>query len=203
MSELINSEGNQATSPRVLRRQQRTRELIISAATEQFAREGFSSVSVEKILEVADVSRGTFYRLFKDKEEVFAEILRPLMAAYGAELESIDSSDPWEIFERILTVYIQIWRDAPAAFSLSQKDSSGFFHLIEESHRPAMTHMHRLFKLIEPHGILRADKAEDAVALMTRSAVVVLRVYDGHPDWERLFGESMRGLLLNKQRPAD
>ena len=203
MSELINSEGNQATSPRVLRRQQRTRELIISAATEQFAREGFSSVSVEKILEVADVSRGTFYRLFKDKEEVFAEILRPLMTAYGAQLESIDSSDPWEIFDRIVAVYIQIWRDAPAAFSLSQKDSSGFFHLIEESHRPAMTHMHRLFKLIEPHGILRADKAEEAVALMTRSAVVVLRVYDSHPEWERLFGESMRGLLLNEQRAAD
>ena len=203
MSELANRESNQATSPRVLRRQQRTREQIISAATEQFAREGFSTVSVEKILEAADVSRGTFYRLFKDKEEVFAEIMRPLMASYGAELASIDSSDPWEIFDGIIAVYIQIWRDAPTAFSLSQKDSSGFFHLIEESHRPAMTHMHRLFKLLEPHGILRADKAEDAVALMTRSAVVVLRAYDGHPEWERLFSESMRGLLLSKQRAVD
>ena len=202
MAEPSRKEQNDSASPRVQRRQQRTRQSIIDVATEQFATKSFASVSVEEIVEAADVSRGTFYRLFKDKQEVLAEIIRPLMELYGSELASIDSNDPWEIIDRVIDVYIRIWREAPTAFSLSQKDSVGFFHLIENAHRPAMTEMKRLFKLIEPHDILRADKAEDALALMARSAVVVLRVYDGHPEWARLFAESMRGLLLKQTRPT-
>lgn len=196
MAAKASNENAERTSPRVLRRQERTRQAIIAAATEQFADKSYATVSVEQIIEAVDISRGTFYRLFKDKQEVLAEILRPLMELYGSELASIDSSDPREIIDRIIDVYIRIWREAPTAFSLSQKDSVGFFHLIEEAHRPAMTHMQRLFKAIERHGILRANKAEDALALMARSAVVMLRVFDGRPDWERLFSESMRGMLL-------
>ncbi len=188
-------------SPRVQRRLQRTRQSVIAAATEQFSRKSFGTVSVEQITEAADISRGTFYKLFKDKEEVLGEILRPLMELYGSELANIDSADPWEIIDRVIDVYIRIWRDAPTAFSLSQKDSTGIFHLIEEAHRPAMAHMYRLFKQIEAHDILRAKRAEEAMALTARSAVIVLRVYDGEPDWERLFRESMRGLLLKHERP--
>jgi len=195
-------EPSDSASPRVLRRQQRTRQSIIDIATEQFANKSYATVSVEEIIEAADVSRGTFYRLFKDKQAVLAEILNPLMEMYGSELADIGTTNPREIIDRIIDVYIRIWREAPTAFSLSQKDSIGFFHLIENSHRPAMIQMQRLFKLIESHDILRADKAEDALALMARSAVVVLRVYDGHPEWERLFAESMRGLLLKTNRPA-
>ncbi len=187
-------------SPRVLRRQQRTRQSVIAAAAEQFAQKSFGTVSVEQITEAADISRGTFYKLFRDKEEVLGEILRPLMELYGSELASIDSSDPWEIIDRVIDVYIRIWQDAPTAFSLSQKDSTGIFHLIEEAHRPAMKHMYRLFKQVEVHDILRAKSAEEAMALTARSAVIVLRVFDGQADWERLFRESMRGLLLKRER---
>lgn len=191
------------TSARVRRRQQRTKQSIIDAAAMQFAEASYATVSVEQIIEAADISRGTFYRLFKDKQEVMAEILRPLMDLYGSELAGIESNDPWDIIDHIIDVYIRIWREAPTAFSLSQKESVGFFQLIEESHRPVMLHMRRLFKQIEPHDILRADKAEDALMLMARSAVVLLRVFDGHPEWERLFSDSMRGLLLKRQRVAD
>ena len=193
--------SKKSASPRVLRRQERTRQSIIDAATEQFAQKSYETVSVEQIIKVADISRGTFYKLFKDKEEVLGEILLPLMELYSSELAGIDSEDPWEIIDRVIDVYIRIWRNAPTAFSLSQKDSSGVFQLIEKSHRPTITHMYRLFKLVEPHDILRSEKSEDALALMARSAVVVLRVYDGHPEWERLFSESMRGLLLKRNRP--
>jgi AcrR family transcriptional regulator len=201
MATAAKSEKRDQTSPRVLRRQERTRQSIITAATEQFAQKSYATVSVEQIIEAADISRGTFYKLFKDKAEVLAEILQPLMQLYGSQLATIDSADPWEIIDRMIDVYIRIWRDAPTAFSLSQKDSTGIFHLIEKSHRPAMTHMYRLFKIVESHNILRAERAEEAMALMARSAVIVLRVYDGQPEWERLFAESMRGLLLTQNRP--
>lgn len=190
-------EQTREPSPRILRRQQRTRQAILSAAVERFADRGVNAVSIEEIIEAADVSRGTFYKLFKSKEDVFSQVLTPMMNWYGEKLAKIDSDDPAEILEQIFDVYIQIWREAPQAFSLASQDSQQYFHLLQQSHLPVMTHMRRLFKVLEQHGILRAGKSEYAVALMARSAVVVLRIFDRDPDWERLFRTTMRGYLLN------
>jgi len=195
-----NAQKTDGPSPRVLRRQERTRQSILDAATERFAEKGVATVSVEEIIEAADVSRGTFYKMFKHKEDVLSEILQPLMENYGARLAAIDSTDPLVILDQVFDVYIQIWREAPIAFSLSQRESLGYFHRIEEAHRPVMAHMRRLFKLMASHGIFRAEKAEDAIAILARSAVIILRVFDQQPDWERLFRASMRGLLLTDEQ---
>ncbi len=191
----------ETASPRILRRQERTRQTILAAATECFLNKSIATVSVEEIIEAADISRGTFYKLFRHKEDVFTQIVRPMMESFGARLADINSTDPWDIFDQIVDVYIQTWRENPQAFSLASREGSGIFHLLEESHRPAMKHLRRLFSAIEPHGILRVEKAEYAVALMARSAIVILRTLDHAPDWEHLFRDSMRGFLL-KDKPA-
>jgi len=192
----------ETASPRILRRQERTRQTILSVAAECFLNKSIATVSVEEIIAAADISRGTFYKLFRHKEDVFTQIARPMMESFGANLSDIDSTDPWGIFDRIIDVYIQHWRENPQAFSLASREGPGIFHLLEESHRPAVEHLRRLFGVIEPHGILRAEKAEYAVALMARSAITVLRTLDRAPDWEHLFRESMHGFLL-KDKPAN
>ncbi|MGI9344464.1 MAG: TetR/AcrR family transcriptional regulator [Gammaproteobacteria bacterium] len=184
-------------SPRIRRRQKRTRQAILQAAIDKFAVHGIAGVSIEEIIDAADVSRGTFYKHFKSKEDVLTQILVPMMSWYGKKLEAIDAEDPQQILDQIFDVYIQIWREAPGAFSLASQESRKYFHLLEESHLPVMTNMRRLFEIIEKHGILRAGTADYAVALLARSAVVVLRVFDQDPDWEQLFRATMRGFLLD------
>jgi AcrR family transcriptional regulator len=64
-----------ASSPRAGRRERRaaeTREKIFRAALDLFAREGFSSTTVEDITEAADVGKGTFFNYFPSKEHIFA-----------------------------------------------------------------------------------------------------------------------------------
>ncbi|RKZ45642.1 MAG: hypothetical protein DRQ58_10085 [Gammaproteobacteria bacterium] len=190
-------------SPRILRRQERTRQTILQAATTRFIEKNIATVSVEEIIEAADISRGTFYKLFKHKEDVFTQIAQPMMESYSSRLAAINSTNPWETFDQIIDVYIQIWREYPEAFSLASRESQSVFHLLEEAHRPVMKHMRRLFDLIEPHGILRARKAEYSIALMARSALIILRTFDHDPDWERLFRESMHGFLLTDQLPQN
>ncbi|HUS33223.1 MAG TPA: TetR/AcrR family transcriptional regulator [Kofleriaceae bacterium] len=46
------------------------RNMIMFGATRVFATKGFRNVSVEDLLEVSQVSRRTFYRFFKSKEDV-------------------------------------------------------------------------------------------------------------------------------------
>jgi len=188
--------NTEAPSSRIQRRQERTRKRILEVATERFAGKNVAAVSVEEIIEAADVSRGTFYKLFKHKDEVLSQIVQPMLDLYGAKLAAIDSKVPSEVFDQIIDVYIQIWIDDHEAFSLASREAPRIFHLLEESHRLPMQHMRRLFNLIEPHGILRVGKADQAVALLARSAVIVLRTLTDDPDWQRLFRESMQGLLL-------
>ncbi len=190
--------NSETPSPRIRRRQERTRKTILEAATQCFSDKSVTSVSVEEIIEAADVSRGTFYKLFKHKEEVFAQIVQPMLKKYGTQLAAIDSTDPREVFDQIIEVYIEIWRENPDAFFLASQEASRIFHFLEDSHRPVMQHMRNLFNVIEPHGILRTGKAEYAVALLARSAVIILHTLRQDPDWENLFRDSMKGFLLRE-----
>ncbi len=51
-----------------------TRERILAAARNAFARKGFSGVTIKDITEPADVTRANFYYYYTDKTQVFIEL---------------------------------------------------------------------------------------------------------------------------------
>ena len=59
-----------ALSTRQERRKQRTRRRLLDAARRVIARLGYDATGVLDITEEADVSKGTFYQYFRDKEEL-------------------------------------------------------------------------------------------------------------------------------------
>ncbi|TDD39618.1 TetR/AcrR family transcriptional regulator [Saccharopolyspora elongata] len=73
------------------RRVRRTRRAIREALVELCAEQGFGSLTVEDILDRADVARATFYAHYKAKEDVLVDIVRSLTedrAAWMAEYEA-------------------------------------------------------------------------------------------------------------------
>ena len=60
----------------------RTRQLLLDAAAQVFARKGFAGASVEEIAEAAGYSIGAVYSNFGSKEQLFLE----LSAAYRSDL---------------------------------------------------------------------------------------------------------------------
>jgi AcrR family transcriptional regulator len=77
------------------------RERLLDGIAQTVAREGYAATSVASVLEVAGVSRRTFYELFADKEDCF-------LAAYDAIVFSCT--------ERVATAYHagSNWEDAIA-----------------------------------------------------------------------------------------
>jgi AcrR family transcriptional regulator len=69
--------------------QDATRERLIKAAEELFARDGFEAASVEHITEAAGFSRGAFYSNFRTKDELFIAALNKVRRDIVAELEEI------------------------------------------------------------------------------------------------------------------
>jgi AcrR family transcriptional regulator len=84
-----------------------TREKILAAALEVFSSKGFHGATVDEVAERAGLGKGTVYRHFSSKRELFSELIR----AKVAELEeavtgAIDPrADVLEIIETYLRVY--------------------------------------------------------------------------------------------------
>jgi len=66
-----------------------TRERILAAAEECFARQGYEATSVAEICQQAGVSKGAFFHHFPTKQEVFLELLERWLADLGENLAAL------------------------------------------------------------------------------------------------------------------
>ncbi len=82
---------------------------ILKAATHEFCAAGFSGTSMDRIAEVANVSKTTVYNHFPSKDDLFQAILNQLIFHIG-EMESFEYSSE-EPLERQLEVIGRIFAD--------------------------------------------------------------------------------------------
>lgn len=108
-------------------RGQRTRAVLVDAASACFSEYGYSSTRIADIVGRAGVSQGNFYRHFESKKEIFVEALRPgldalLASSRRSGLEDHDGTDALvAITVAYLTTYsrhrdiLRVMREAAAA----------------------------------------------------------------------------------------
>jgi TetR/AcrR family fatty acid metabolism transcriptional regulator len=95
---------------RATRRSARTRERIIEAATEVFARRGVHGTRVADIAERAGIAYGLVYHHFRNKEEILSAIFAERWAQYVAYLEEL-ANTPAPFRERMRRL-IHFWVEA-------------------------------------------------------------------------------------------
>ncbi len=71
-----------------------TRELLLGAAEQVFARVGYEKAQVEEIAEAAGFSKGALYAHFKSKEELFLALYKAKNTSYRARLRHALDSAP-------------------------------------------------------------------------------------------------------------
>ncbi|MDD9304306.1 MAG: TetR/AcrR family transcriptional regulator [Desulfobacter sp.] len=75
------------------REKERRRQEILVAAREVFSIKGFNSATMEEIASKAELSPGTLYLYFKNKEELHTSLSIDILAHLGAEIEKVVSQD--------------------------------------------------------------------------------------------------------------
>ena len=60
---------------------------ILTVARQQFERKGYSKTSMREIAELAGVGVGNIYNYFTNKDELFREVVRPVLCALEAMLQ--------------------------------------------------------------------------------------------------------------------
>jgi len=93
--------GMTSSRPLVERKQRQARQRIIEAAQDLFQEHGFDGVSVGDIAERAEVGRTTFFRHFRDKQEVVFAREQELLDMVAAAGQSDDAPPPHTVTEGV------------------------------------------------------------------------------------------------------
>lgn len=138
-------------------------EKIFTAATRLFARQRFHEVRMEDIAAAAEVGKGTLYRYFKDKEELFAALLDRAAEEMSQRLRQCAAiaGDQRTKLEAVVTAYLHYFGEHPHLFDLIQRAE-----VLSRPDRPLRWHQTRqesielVQRLLEEgrrHGDIRID----------------------------------------------
>jgi AcrR family transcriptional regulator len=69
------------------------RDAILEAALDEFSARGFEAARLDDVAKRADVAKGTIYLYFKDKEDLFQELIRSKMTPVVGTIETALATD--------------------------------------------------------------------------------------------------------------
>ena len=102
------------TTERRERERQEMQSLILDAAREQFATEGYEAVTMRKIAEKIEYSPTAIYFHFKDKLSLLRELVDRDFAAFAAVLQrTANVKDPVERLRRVGYAYVDLALEHP------------------------------------------------------------------------------------------
>ncbi|TVP88893.1 MAG: TetR/AcrR family transcriptional regulator [Pseudomonadaceae bacterium] len=99
--------------------EQRIRD-ILAAATHVFAHDGFRGADVQGIADRAGVGKGTVYRFYPTKEELFRAVVDDVMQRLTAQIDDAVESvaDPFDYLRISFRAYMAFFQDNPEAVEL-------------------------------------------------------------------------------------
>jgi AcrR family transcriptional regulator len=105
---------------RKLREFENRKNLILEAAKNLFSRNGFSNVTLEKIANEIEFSKGTIYSHFESKEEIYALILLEHLNILLNFLKQAVKTEKttWEKIKSCLNAYLKFYRENQEHFKL-------------------------------------------------------------------------------------
>jgi AcrR family transcriptional regulator len=96
-------------------------EKILTAAARLFAAHHFHEARMEDIAELAEVGKGTLYRYFKDKEELYMALLARAACQMTERLRTVDEApDPRAKLEAVVAAILDYFEEHPHLLDLIQ-----------------------------------------------------------------------------------
>lgn len=187
--------GGPASSA-VRRRVANTKARVCTVAAKKFNEESYAAVSVDVIVAAADIARSSFYRFFKDKDDLLRQIIEPVFELAVQELDGIGVGQPESIVNGIADSYLQVWAQHRDGLVLSMKIGATVFPLVQQSHDRYVATILVLMERLHEARMLRHDDPRMAARLLALTAVPVLQVCERHPQFANVFRSTLRGLLL-------
>ncbi|HVU65229.1 MAG TPA: TetR/AcrR family transcriptional regulator, partial [Phycisphaerales bacterium] len=93
----------------------RRRKQILRVATRVFARVGFAKADLQDVADALGVGKGTIYRYFPSKRELFQAAVDEVMTQMRASIDAAadEHADPLDQIAAALRTYLQFFHDHP------------------------------------------------------------------------------------------
>ncbi len=153
------------------------RSQLLMGASRAFGANGFADTSVEDVLQAAGVSRRTFYRFFRNKEELFDELAEAAAMMFLQLIQSAAAlgKTPLDKLANCVEVYLRAPETAGPIFRVLQVESA----------RPGSRHAARRQVIIDnliallADGI-RAEQGRDVEPLLLRGLIGAVETISLH-----------------------
>lgn len=172
----------------------------MDVAIEKFAAKGPDAVSIDEIIEEAEIARKTFYTYFASKDDLLLDIVRPVFERAIEKLSALKVNGARQTAKGIADVYLTLWHEYPQALAITMKLDMKYFFLIEDVHTKFSKALRKKLKTLEESGDLRNGNAIYSSQIVARSAILFLEVYSQDENPDRLFRTTIEGLLLTHSR---
>jgi AcrR family transcriptional regulator len=155
-------EGGKATAHSRQSRGAARRETILAAALDEFSARGFEATRLDDVAKRAGIAKGTIYLYFRDKETLFQELVRAMLAPLIAGLQAIGEADmPAAVLgERFVDLFVREIYETRRQDVIRLMISEGrrFPKLAEFYHREVLS---RIFEAVR--GLLKRAAARGEV----------------------------------------
>lgn len=97
-----------SVKPLRVRQAEATRELLISVARDRFTEQGYSSTSIEDIIQQAGVAKGALYHHFESKDALFRAVYDAVLADVVASAlnAALTGFEPWTAVRAGLSAFL-------------------------------------------------------------------------------------------------
>lgn len=138
-------------------------ERLIDACMEEFSRYTFSDASINRIIKRAEISRGSFYQYFEDKEDCYLEMLGIIAEEKYRIFKDVVQAEASSVFEAYLNMLrqVKIWMEAQPRYYkigvLMELDKSSFIQKLIKQNPGMMEYFLSLIRKDQANGIIRSD----------------------------------------------
>ncbi len=172
--------------PRFSKLSAKKRERILEAAAKEFAAHGYDGASLNRILDVAGISKGAAYYYFDDKADLYTTTVlhysQKLMADLPIDLDGFTADNFWEQVAAVYRHQFTSYAERPWVFGVAKAD--GTLPLERAAQGPlAELRDQAQFLLVQllQHGrelgVIRGDLPQDLLLSL------VVTIDDAHDRW--------------------
>jgi AcrR family transcriptional regulator len=138
------------------------RQAILDAGLAVFSADGFAAAKLDDVAARADVAKGTIYLYFKDKHDLFEQIVRSAVAPVLAQLEGLAALPdlPTDVLiDKLFMVFKTqvLATDRKLVIRLVLTEGPHFPELAAFYHREVITKMLAMLRSVGRRGVARGD----------------------------------------------
>lgn len=159
---------------------------ILEACIQEFSRVPFSQASINKIIQSASISRGSFYQYFEDKEDCYMHVLSHIAQIKMKIFEQTASlSSDASFFDHLNTMVKQtmVWIEKEPEFYMigywMDYDDSDFMLKLTNANQSGMRFLHDLINKDKDRGLIKKDIDPDLFIRMMNALTkdIILEAY--------------------------